>query len=71
MATSYVPHSHPASWHSTADWLELRLHLISVHSEQSGEIDHLDLDEDATANRRKAAESRHQASHSEAFQRAG
>jgi hypothetical protein len=70
MATTYVSHSHPASWHSNADWLELRLHLISVHGEQSEEIDHLSLDEDATAKRRKDAERRHQAGHSEAFQQA-
>jgi hypothetical protein len=70
MVHAQHPHSHAPDWHSTADWLELRLHLINLHGEQSRDIDQLTLDGSGTAGRRKNAELRHRARHSEDLEQA-
>ncbi len=63
-------HTHGKSWNSTADWLELRHHLINVHGETPDEIDRLTLEPKATLARRMKAETRHQAHHSHPTRRA-
>ena len=59
-----VQHTHGPGWPSTADWPELRSHLIAVHGDPPDEIDDLSAGPDATALRRRRAEMRHQAHHS-------
>ena len=71
MSLAFIPHTHPHTWHSTADWLELRVHLIGVHGENPDDVDHLTLDAGGIARRRGDAEIRHQARHSEALPQAG
>jgi hypothetical protein len=63
MAVQTSPHTHPESWPDTMDWVELRVHVITVHYQQPGEIDHLDGELDGIAERRKRLETLHQTLH--------
>jgi hypothetical protein len=69
MDHAHNPHSHSADWHSTADWLELRHHLINAHGENPHDIDQL-IDGSGTGERRTNAEARHQTWHSEDLEQA-
>ena len=70
MALAYIQHTHPHTYHSTADWLELRVHLIGVHGENPDDVDHLTLDAGGIARRRGDAERRHRTRHLEALPQA-
>jgi hypothetical protein len=45
------------------DWIELRAHVVTVHYQHSGAIDHLDGELDGITERRKRLEALHQTLH--------
>ena len=58
-----VHHSHDSSWPASADWLDLRNHLVKTHGALPHDIDDLESYTDGTTGRRRHAEDRHQALH--------
>src|SRR6058998_3234492 len=56
-------HSHDSSWPASADWLDLRNHLVKTHGALPHDIDDLESYTDGTTGRRRHAEDRHQALH--------
>ena len=59
-----VHHTHDSSWPASADWSDLRNHLINTHWEREDDIDDFQSYVDGTTGRRKYAEERHKALHS-------
>jgi len=58
-----VRHTHDSSWPASADWLDLRNHLVNVHWEREDDVDDLESYADGTTGRRRHAEERHRALH--------
>src|SRR2546426_2365863 len=56
-------HSHDSSWPATADWLDLRNHLVKTHGVLPDDVDYLESYVDGTTGRRRHAEDRHRALH--------
>lgn len=56
-------HTHDSHWPASADWLDLRNHLVKVHGEPEDEIDNFASYVDGTTGRRRNAEERHRAVH--------
>ncbi len=63
MADVFVRHRHDSSWSASADWLDLRNHLVNAHHEREAEIDEFESYVDGTTGRRRQAEERHRALH--------
>jgi hypothetical protein len=56
-------HSHPESWPTTMDWIDLRNHLTWVHGADAVDVDDLTRHVDGLAGRRRHAEDRHRMLH--------